>query len=766
MRPPLQLPLLSLLALLTAGCSDPAAPAPAAPVGASERSDAPGFVTSSACAACHAEVTERWHGSHHDLAMQEATEATVLGDFDDAVFEHNGRVTTFRREGDAFRVRTEGPDGELHDYEVAYTFGVEPLQQYLVPFPGGRYQCLDIAWDTERGRWFDLNPDRRVPADDPYHWTGRFQSWNHQCADCHSTYLSKNYDPDTDSYATTWEDLDVGCEACHGPGAEHVRLAAGWDGARPEGASTGFASILARDDQAAVLNTCAPCHSRRTATGERHMPGAPFHDDYLLARLTPDLYHADGQIEEEVYVHGSFVQSKMSMRGVSCVDCHDPHSLELWFPGDAVCTQCHSTNPPTDRFPTLQARRYDAPEHHHHPPESEGARCVSCHMPSRTYMVIDDRRDHSLRIPRPDLAAVLGTPDACTGCHEDRDPEWAAGEVRGWTDEPPGFHYGLALGVRQDSPPELFQALLALPGDPETPPIVRATALELLPAGSQMTLQAAAGIALAGDEDPLVLASALIALQGSPPELLAAVVPPLLEHESRQVRMQAAQLLAGPGEANLEGGSRDAFERALTEFEAMQRANADAPFAWLNLGVVQERRGRHAEAKRSYRRALELDARFLPAVFNLATLLSTTGDAATAERVLEEAVALDPEEGELRYSLGLLRAERGDLEGCAEALGEAARLLPDRPRVHYNRGLALLQLDRVGAAEAALLRASALAPGDPDLIHALATFYLEQGQLELAEDWTRRLIQAVPRAPGPPELLAEIERRRAERDGR
>lgn len=762
-------PLLPLLAALLAGCGDTDAPdstggadAPASRSGGGT----PEFVTSAACATCHAEVTERWRGSHHDLAMQVATEATVLGDFDDATFESNGRTTRFYREGGAFRVRTEGPGGEPQDYEVTYTFGVEPLQQYLVPFPGGRLQCLDIAWDSERGRWFDLNPDRRIPADDPYHWTGRFQSWNHQCADCHSTYLAKNYDPDTDSYDTTWEDLDVGCEACHGPGGEHVRLAGTWGGARPEDAPTGFATVLARDDQTAVLDSCAPCHSRRTAVGNQHMPGTPFDDDYLLARLTPDLYHADGQIDEEVYVHGSFLQSKMHMRGVSCVDCHDPHSLDLWLPGDAVCTQCHSTTPPTDRFPTLRARRYDDTEHHHHPQDSEGARCVSCHMPSNTYMVIDDRRDHSLRIPRPDLAAVLGTPDACTGCHEDRSLEWAAEELRGWTDEPPGFHYGLALGVRQDSPPELFQALLALPGDSETPPLVRATALELLPPGSQMTMQAAAGLVLAGDEDPLVLASALTALQGAPVELLAAVVPALLDHESRQVRMQAAQLLAGPGEARLEDGARESFAAALAEFEAMQRANADAPFAWLNLGVVQERRGRRADAKRSYRKALELDARFLPAVFNLATLLSTTGDAASAERVLEEAIALEPEEGELRYSMGLLRAERGDLEGSAEALGEAARLLPDRPRVHYNHGLALLQLGRTGLAEAALLRASALAPGDPDLIYGLATFYLEQNQLELAEDWTRRLMQAVPQAPGPQELLDEVRRRQAERDGR
>lgn len=723
------------------------------------------YLTSAACAQCHEEISERWQGSHHDLAMQEANEATVLGDFADTVYENQGRTTRFFRKGEEFWVNAEGPDGELHDYQVTYTFGVDPLQQYLVPFPGGRLQCLDIAWDSERNRWFDLNPDLRVPSDDAYHWTGRFQSWNHQCADCHSTFLEKNYDAATDTYATTWQDLDVGCEACHGPGAGHVDLAQRWGGARPEDAPTGFAHDVRKEDQEAVLNTCAPCHARRTPATASHVPGASFDDDYLLARITPDLYHSDGQIEQEVYVHGSFLQSKMYMKGVGCVDCHDPHSLDLWLPGDAVCTQCHSTQPPLDRFPTLQEKRYDDPSHHHHPVESDGARCVSCHMPETTYMVIDPRRDHSLRIPRPDLSLVLGTPNACNGCHDDQSPMWATDAVREWTGESPGFHYGLALGVTESSPPELFQALLALPMSEEIPSIVRATALELMPQGSQSVMQAAAGLVMGGDASPLVLASAIGALQESPDQLLVAVLPPLLSHESRQVRVQAAQVLAGPMEAQLDEAQLAAFEAAFAEFEAMQRANADAPFAWLNLGVVQERRGRRVDAKASYRKALALDPEFLPAVFNLVNLMSTTGDAASGERLLLESIEQSPEEGELRYSLGLLRAEMGDLEGSADALGEASRLMPNRPRVHYNLGLALLQAGRVGEAETALQRAAAVAPDEGDFIYALATFYLEQGQLEMANDWTRKLIEAVPEAPGPKELLAEIERRMKERDG-
>src|SRR6266851_93683 len=197
----------------------------------SPRADEPAsFVGAPGCAGCHIGETNAWRGSHHALAMQIATEATVLGNFADARLEHFGRVATFSRSTDAFLVRTEGADGALDEYEIAYTFGAYPLQQYLIAFPGGRYQALGIAWDSrpmEAGgqRWFPLYPHQKLLANDRLHWTGRDQTWNYMCADCHSTNLQKNYNLATNTYATTWTDVDVSCEACHGPGSRHVAWA-------------------------------------------------------------------------------------------------------------------------------------------------------------------------------------------------------------------------------------------------------------------------------------------------------------------------------------------------------------------------------------------------------------------------------------------------------------------------------------------------------------------------------------------------------------
>jgi tetratricopeptide (TPR) repeat protein/Zn finger protein HypA/HybF involved in hydrogenase expression len=721
------------------------------------------FVSSTTCATCHAQEHTRWQGSHHDLAMQEATEATVLGDFSDVTFESAGRKTRFFREGGAFYVNAEGPDGQSRDYQVHYTFGVDPLQQYLLAFPGGRLQCLDVAWDTEGRRWFDLNGGERLPADDPYHWSGRFQTWNLQCADCHSTAFRKNHDPVSDTYESTWEELDVGCEACHGAGSRHVELAMSWatDG-RPVGAPSGFAVAPVKADPAAVLNSCAPCHSRRTQITEVHFPGTAFADDYRLALLTPDLYHADGQILEEVYVHGSFLQSKMHQSGVSCIDCHDPHSLDLWLPGDAVCTQCHSEQAPIDRFPTLKSKLYADPTHHHHDPGTEGASCVACHMPERTYMVIDPRRDHSLRVPRPDLTISLGTPNACNGCHEDQDAAWATERIEEWTGSPPLPHYGEALGANDSSDRSTIDHLLALPFDRESPGIIRASALERFPDGAQVTSQAAMAILTAEESDPWLKVAALSALVGAPPQLLAAIVPAHLDDPARVVRVEAAQVLAGPAEESLGEEDTRRFSAAFAEFQAAQAAAGDSPFSHLNLGVIAERRGKPSEAAAHYRRALELDRDFLPAVFNLSTLLESTGERTEAERLLRAAIESYPEEGELRYNLGLLLAGAERLEEAAQALTAASRRLPDRPRVHYNLGLARSRIDDRPRAEEALLRAHDLDQAEPDYLYALATFYLQGGEFELAHEWTSRLVEAVPGAPGPLELRAEIERRMRE----
>ena len=732
---------LSLAVLTACAADDPtegAGPEPAAAEYVSDRD----------CAACHAEAYELWSGSHHDLAMQPADEGTVLGDFDDATFG----AARFFRDGERFMVRTIGPDGVAADFAVSYVFGVAPLQQYLIELEHGRIQCLTIAWDTERERWFDLYPDEEVPHTDGLHWTGRYQRWNAMCAECHSTDLRKGYDPETDGYATTWKEIDVGCQACHGAGSAHVAWANAPEGSRDAEDDYGLVTMLDRFDQAAQLDACAPCHSRRVRLTEvDEGPSRPFLDRYLPERLMPGYYHADGQVLDEVYVYGSFAQSKMGHAGVTCTDCHEPHSLRLRGEGNGVCTACHSPDAPVARFPTLQAKDYDTPEHHHHKEDRSGSSCVGCHMPETTFMQVDPRRDHSFRIPRPDLTLALGTPNACGTCHQVQKADWATERIEEWFGPERPQHFAPVFAAAQARMPEATAPLSGLALDPETPPIVRATALELLRPYGNAGYQAM--LAALQDEDALVRTSALGGLAELPAQALVALAAPLLRDPVRCVRIEAARVLAEVPAADLAEADRAAREAALAEFVAAQEASADMPSAHLNLGVLHAARGRATESQAAYEKALELDPSFLPARFNLATSFNLSGRNAEAEAVLRAGIERHPEEGELYFSLALLLAEMDRLADAIPEMKTAYELMPERPRLLYNLGMLYRELDRDTEAESTLIRAHDQTPEDPDPLHALVLLYFERREFQSAVPWAKKLVALRPRDRGLRELL-------------
>ena len=475
------------------------------------------YVGSQRCTTCHAAETRAWQGSHHDRAMDHATPATVLGDFDDAELSHHGETSRMFRRDDKFFVATEGPDGQPHEYEVKFVFGVDPLQQYLTelapPADGhegvGQLQCLRISWDVERRQWFYLDPpdvDEKLETDDPLHWTGYGQNWNHMCAYCHSTNLRKGFDLPTNQYATTFSDIDVACEACHGPGSVHIALAESrslfWDRVRGKGLTS-----LKNANAEEQIQVCAPCHSRREPVYPGFQPGDAYHDYFVNSLLEPATYYPDGQILDEVYVYGSYTQSKMYAQGVRCTDCHQPHSLKLKQEGNALCTSCHQHTP----------AKYDAPAHHHHSVGSRGAACVECHMPATAYMDIDLRRDHKMQIPDPTLSRSLGTPNACAMCHVDvqRVPEekrqalngyadwltaarngdqdvaaeldrvnaWAEEQLTAWRaggDQPPrAMRFAEVLSRAWQGPPDAatLRDLAKLSRDRRLPPIIRASAV-------------------------------------------------------------------------------------------------------------------------------------------------------------------------------------------------------------------------------------------------------------------------------------------------
>ena len=703
--------------------------------------------------------------------MQEVSEETVLGDFDGTTFTYAGTTSTFSRRDGGFFVRTDGPDGELTEYEIAYVFGVYPLQQYLIAFPGGRYQALSIVWDTrpvaEGGqRWVHLYPDEEVDHQDPLHWTRLYQNWNQQCAECHSTELRKGYDAEAGTYETTWSEIDVSCEACHGPGSAHAewaeRVASGDASGDPAAGlvvdlkdrgggvweiqvTNGIAARSAPRSSDAELETCAPCHSRRSPIEADYEHGRPLLDSYRLSLLDEGLYHADGHILDEVYVYGSFLQSKMHRTGVTCTDCHDPHRLEIAAPDDA-CARCH-----------LSAT-FATPSHHFHEPGSEGASCVACHMPSRVYMTVDSRRDHGFRIPRPDLSVEIGTPNACSDCHGDRTPGWAAQAFAEWYGDVdarrPGFARALDAGRR--GLPAARRLLAGLAADPQMPAIARGTALALARSRPRLTDPVALRAGLA-DSEPLVRLGAVSGVEAVDPRAWVEMLAPMLDDPVRAIRIEAGRVLAQLPAAAIPEPSRPSFELALAEYLEAQEANADRPEGQVNLAAIYGVQGRTEEAERAYLKALELDPWFAPAAVNLADLYRVTQRDGDGEAVLRKALERMPEDAGLRHALGLTLVRLGRLPEALDELAHAAEQAPGQARFAYTYGVALYSDGDAGRALEVLAAAHERHPTDPDLLNALATMHRDSGRRSEALDYARKLLSLRPGDAGARRLVAELD---------
>lgn len=715
------------------------------------------FVGGDACIACHQGEAERWINSHHDSALEIATAQNVLGDFDDTQFTYQGVTSSFFiRNGEPW-VRTDGDDGELRDFRVTHTIGIEPLQQYLIEMPRGHYQALSIAWDAraaEQGgqRWFHLYPDEPISAQDPLHWTGTYQNWNTMCAECHSTELRKNYNAEEDRFATQWSGIDVNCEACHGPGSQHVA-----DPAVPPPAlrslerawviaeGTTIATLSTNSDRSDEMQVCAQCHSRRSQLDDDFVPGEQFLSSFRPALLDEGLYHADGQILDEVYVYGSFMQSAMAAAGVTCSDCHDPHSAQLYAEGNAVCGQCHL------------ATAFDTPEHHRHESADNAIECVDCHMRAQTYMVVDPRRDHSFRVPRPDLSTRLNSPNACNDCHDDETPEWAALQVAQWY--PDGrsttFHYGEALHAARTSAANSSELLRRVIADESTPAIVQATAVSLVANQADPGLFDLIRVA-ANSPDPLVQLAALDATQTLPLNMRISDAQRYLTSPLKTQRIAAARSLL-PARDGLGPGRQRDLDAALAEYAGVQRFNSDRGEGLLNLAALAAELGQFTLAEANYLQALEREPAFSATYINLADLYRNTNREPAAQDLLRAGIAVNPDDAGLNLALGLSLVRSGDVEQALVQFANAVEKSPDSPYYAYVQAVALNSTDEVEAAISLLMATHERFPGHRETLLGLATMLRDAGRTQEALNYARRLVALSPADQVARSLVAELE---------
>ena len=669
------------------------------------------FVGSKQCQSCHQQEFKAWQGSHHDMAMKHAGEKSVLGDFNNFSFKNAGEINKFFKKGQQFWVNIVGPDGKFHDYQIKYTFGFEPLQQYMVEFDDGRIQLIPFAWDSRSQqdggqRWFNLYPEYTKNHQD-FFWTNTGQNWNYMCADCHSTNVQKNFDVKTNSYKTTYSEINVGCEACHGPASKHIDwtknkkvkdfgfsrdlskqvnkwvVKDGFDTLKPESIHTTQQNLV-----------CAQCHSRRTQiSGNSHIDGNEFGERYLLSLITNDNYYPDGQIYDEDFVYGSFLQSKMQENGVVCSNCHDPHTAQLTMPEEVVCLQCH------------QPQVYAQKSHHQHQEDSTGAQCVNCHMPETTYMGVDDRRDHGWHKPNPGMAQQFGTPDTCLSCHKDKDSQWSGEFVNQWFDknaatdeEPFAPIFAIADGGYQNMASQLSK----IAQSQQYADIIRASALvRMANIPDTNTLIAIARNVKHPDSN--VRRGAIDGAVNINPAEKWRILSPLLTDKVLSVRSEAAMALVSLW-SKLTAEQQQALKAPLADYMAIQDFNADRGYAHTNKAIVFGYQNKIELANKAYQQSMRIEPYFSPGYVNMAELYRRQGQNLEAINTLLLGSKANPSDSSIPYSLGLAFIRSKEIQLAQQSLLTAATLAASNANYYYVYALSL-RGDKDKAAEQAMAKA-------------------------------------------------------------
>lgn len=695
-----------------------------APVQAYQKSH---FVGNQHCKECHKIEFEDWKKSDHYKAMQVASEETVLGDFNNTTFQSKGFTNKMFRKDSSYYMVLENRQGIPDTFKVVYTFGYYPLQQYLIEFPGGRYQCTHIAWDSRENKWFDLYPELEIHHSEWLHWTGGAQTWNNMCADCHSTNLQKNYNESTGSYRTTFDEINVSCESCHGPGSEHVRLSKMY----PDSGAVFGEVYLGQNSQVdEQMQFCARCHSRRSQLNNSFNHNEHWMQQYSPEILRPGLYYPDGQILDEVYVWGSFTQSRMYREGVRCTDCHDPHTYERKLPGNQLCYQCHDF------------RVYDNKKHHFHEPGSEGAKCESCHMPGRHYMVNDYRPDHSFRVPRPDLSVKYDVPNACNKCHNNQSAQWAADWVNEWYGEEREFHFSeiLLKAANHESSPEEIVHLISIDTVPD---IAKATAIYYLDyyRGTE-----ALQVLQQSLKHPSVLVRRT-AIEGmsqyNPNENKTHLVQMLFD-TARVVRLAAFTALAG---VDVSTGSTEEiaqYNKVNEEFFSTHSVNADFPSQKLAMAQYYHRLGENAMAQKYYEETLEQDNYQNMARLNLAYIHNAQNQNHKAVALLKKVTEQEPGYDHAWYSLGLVYAEMNLPDSAIYYMQECTKINNQNAPAYYNLGLLYQQQKETTKAENAFLEGLKNNPDNERLLYAITHFYLKEGKKDHAREFAQKLVSQFP----------------------
>ncbi len=680
--------------------------------------DSSAYIGSITCKSCHPKEYQDWKISDHFKAMDLPNDSSVKGNFNNQSLSADGVNSKFYKKADNYYINTQGEDGLNHDYLVKYTFGYFPLQQYLIEFPGGRLQSTRLSWDSRNKKWFHQYANQKIPSHDWMNWTGNGQNWNTMCASCHSTNLQKNYDVENDVYKTSFNEINVTCESCHGAGKSHVAYINS-DYKNGNKIAGSMIKIAKGTNQILQINNCAPCHARASSLSTDAF-NATVQTKEIMDHLIPEIpssehYHADGQANDEDYIYTSFAESKMFTRGVMCSNCHNPHSGKLILTGNAACMKCHTKN-------------YDSPAHTFHQVGTTGSECKNCHMPSKVYMGNDIRFDHTFRVPRPDLSVKYATPNACNNCHQDKSAKWSADAVIKWYGPNRKYHFAedLIPGANEkdaNAPKHLIKIL----NDTSAPAIIQATAANYL-RSYQTTESVSALLKSLNHKDAQVRYRALKSLSNFSEENWINNAGFLLNDSVKAVRIAAAELYANLPNDRIPVQLNESFTKAKQEFENYLSFQTDFSVGNVMLADYFLKQKNYVGAEKFYLRALKKDGAINYARLNLSAVYNAQNKNTASLNILLEAQKIDPKNDRIYYNLGLLYNEMNDLKGAENSFSKAVELHSSNPRVYYNYGILLQQKRNVAKAESIFLQGLRVDARNPDLYYVLAVLYVQTNQ--------------------------------------
>ncbi len=617
------------------------------------------FVGSNQCLRCHSSESELWSDSHHFHSMEPASKESIKATFEEDSLTLDGVHYEFSKDTSGFFVTISEKNSEKKVHKIEYSFGYSPLQQYLVELPNGKLQNLRVSYDTQEKKWFHQYPGEVINHDDWLHWNNQSMNWNSMCSDCHSTQVKKNYNPEKETYQSTFSEVNVSCESCHGPASNHLNEA-------NSGKFSSNKGFITRVDKDNYINTCGRCHSRRSKLKDGHNFKEDYYDQYHLVDLDIEHYQPDGQINEEDFVLGSFLSSKMAHRGITCNDCHKPHSSELKLLENSLCLSCHADS-------------YNKPTHHFHQQSSTGSQCINCHMPGKTYMGNDFRRDHSFRVPRPDQSVKYGTTNSCTQCHSEKDNQWAADflERRNNGNYPKHFS-DLLLYARANHD---INSYLTLISDTSYPIISRATAVGELKNYEVSNWVDQAREISSTNPSPLMRSMVQKAIFNQVTPQTKDIIANGLKDTSRSVRIIAyrnALKLPKAERINLIKSNNS------IEYEDYLRYNADFKEGrnqWAEWFVSHEKNN---EAILKYKTSLEIDSNQRDPYINLAILNSQEKNNKQSLGILSLYIKRFPNDDYGYYLLGILNIEEGNHTLGIENLKTAIELNPNDEKYWQN----------------------------------------------------------------------------------